>query len=129
MSVFHRILLELSPFSLFSLLCLVGYIVTFTNFLTIYQIFHTWIHSLHCSPLFTSPIPGVVSIHIIYPFTYMCTQYLYSICTTPFPHLLPTSHSYQPCRKDLCHPHVLLFFFCLFICAYCLGHFSPSPIL
>jgi hypothetical protein len=38
-----------------------------------------------------SPIPGIVSTGIIFPFRYMCTQYLHLIhYLTPFPHLLPT---------------------------------------
>jgi hypothetical protein len=42
------------------------------------------------------PIPGVVSTGIIFPFTYMCTQYLHNIHPPmfTFPHLL--SHWYKP---------------------------------
>jgi hypothetical protein len=32
-----------------------GYIVAFTKVLTMYQIYHTWIHPLLCSPLSLSP--------------------------------------------------------------------------
>jgi hypothetical protein len=51
------------------------YIVAFTKVLTMYHIYHTWIHHLHCSPL-SAPIPGIVSMGIIFAFTYMCTHYL-----------------------------------------------------
>jgi hypothetical protein len=44
-----------------------GYIVAFTKVLTIYQIYHNWIHPLHNSPLSPSPpIPGIVSTVIIF---------------------------------------------------------------
>jgi hypothetical protein len=37
-------------------------------------------------------IPGIVSKGLIFPFTYLCTQYLNCIHPpTPFPHLLPPS--------------------------------------
>jgi hypothetical protein len=40
--------------------------------------------------LLPSPVPGIISTGIIFPFTYMCTQYLYYIHSpTPFPHILP----------------------------------------
>jgi hypothetical protein len=39
---------------------------TFTKVLTMYQIYHTWIHLLPCSPLFLlDPIPGTVSTGVI----------------------------------------------------------------
>jgi hypothetical protein len=60
-----------------------GYIVTFTA-LTICQIHHSWIHP-H-SPLLPSPIPKIVSSVLIFPFTYMCTQYLHH---THLPSLFP----------------------------------------
>jgi hypothetical protein len=42
------------------------------------------------SPLFSSPIPVTVSIGLIFPFAYMCAQYLQHIHPpTTFPHLLP----------------------------------------
>jgi hypothetical protein len=41
--------------------------------LKIYQIYHTWIHPLHPSPLSPSSIPGIFSKGLIFPFTYMCT--------------------------------------------------------
>jgi hypothetical protein len=71
-----------------------GYIVEFTNVLTKYQIYHSpW------PPLsFTShsPIPGIVSTGIIFPFKYICIQYLHHIHppTTPSPHP-PLSHWYH----------------------------------
>jgi hypothetical protein len=48
-------------------------------------------YPLHHSPSSPSPpIPGLVSTDLIFPFTYMCTQYLHYIHPpTPFPHLLP----------------------------------------
>jgi hypothetical protein len=55
-----------------------------------YQIYHTWIQPLHHSPLSPYPIPGIVSTGLIFPFTYMCTQYLRHIHPpTLFPHILP----------------------------------------
>jgi hypothetical protein len=58
-----------------------GYIVAFTKVPKIYQIYHTWIHPLHHSPLSYHPlIPGIVSTGFIFPFTYMWTYYLYCVC-------------------------------------------------
>jgi hypothetical protein len=37
-----------------------------------------------------SPIPGTVPIDLIFPFTYMCTQYLHHIHLPPFPHFFHT---------------------------------------
>jgi hypothetical protein len=71
-------------FNLIFLLCR-GHIVAFTKVLKIYQIYHTWIHPSHHSPLSPSPtIPGVLSTDIIFLFTYMYTQYLHYI----YPHKL-----------------------------------------
>jgi hypothetical protein len=40
--------------------------------------------------LYPPSISGIVSTGIIFPFTYMCTQYLHYIhLPTPFPNLLP----------------------------------------
>jgi hypothetical protein len=66
------------------------YIVTFTKVLTIY---HSWIHPLHHSPLFSLfPIPGTVSTHLIFPFSDMSTWYLHHIhLLSPFPYILPLS--------------------------------------
>jgi hypothetical protein len=62
------------------LLCWVVYIVVFTQVLTMYQIYHTWIYLLYHSLLFPPPlIPGTVSTGIIFPFTYMCTHFLHCI--------------------------------------------------
>jgi hypothetical protein len=68
-----------------------GYTVAFTKVLTVYQIYHTWIYLLHHSPLSPFPtIPGIVSKGIIFPFIYICTQYLHYIHpSTPFPYLFP----------------------------------------
>jgi hypothetical protein len=48
-----------------------GYIVAFTKVLTIYQIYHTWIHPLHHSPL--SP-PKMQSFKLDY-FSYIMTKF------------------------------------------------------
>jgi hypothetical protein len=75
-----------------------GYIVVLTKVLTMHQIYHTCIHPLHHSLSSPPPlIPGIVSADLIFPFIYMCTQYLYHIhLPSQFRHLLPTSHQYQP---------------------------------
>jgi hypothetical protein len=77
-----------------------GVTVGFIKILIIYQIYHSWIYPHHHSPLFSPlPIPGIVSTVLIFPLTYMCTQYLYYIHPrTPFPHILPLP---QPPRQDL----------------------------
>jgi hypothetical protein len=69
------------------LLWCIGYIVAFPQVLTVYPIYHTWIHLLNHSPSSPFPeIPGVVSIGIIFAFIYMCTYFLHSIHpTTLFP--------------------------------------------
>jgi hypothetical protein len=52
-----------------------------------YQIYHTWIHFYHASYLPPPPIPGIVSIGIIFAFSYMYTQYFHHIhCPKHFPH-------------------------------------------
>jgi hypothetical protein len=52
----------------FLLLCL-GFIVAFTKFLTLYQIYHTWIHSLYHSPLSPPPFLEVsTGIRLLCPF-------------------------------------------------------------
>jgi hypothetical protein len=79
--------------------------VAFTK--VIYQIYHSLIHLPHHSPLSPPPpIPGTVSTGLIFPFTYMCTQYLHHIHPpTPFPFLLlPPPHL-------LNKQNVILFFF------------------
>jgi hypothetical protein len=68
-----------------------GYIVAFTKVLTIYQIYNIWTHPIHCSHL-PPPPPNlrIVSVGIIFAFTYMYTQFLYHIHPpTPFPQHLP----------------------------------------
>jgi hypothetical protein len=49
----------------------------------------------------SSPNSGIVSASLIFPFTYMCKQYLHHIHPpTPFPHILPKSP-----RQDMsCSP-------------------------
>jgi hypothetical protein len=84
-----------------------GYIVAFTKVLTIYQIYHTWIHPFHLSP----PIPRVVSTDTIFSFTHMCTQYVHHIHPpSPFPHLFPLPLVSLPAPpQDLFHPLLLQF--------------------
>jgi hypothetical protein len=68
----------------FLLLLCWGYIEAFIKILTIY---HSQIHMLHHSPLSCLPRSWIVSIGLIFPFTYMCTHYLYHIhLPTPSPH-------------------------------------------
>jgi hypothetical protein len=78
----------------FSLLC----IVTFTQVLTMYWIYHTWIHPFH--PFLASPpIHGIVSSGTIFAFTYMWHTFfvLYSPSypLSP-PHILYTGASPAP---------------------------------
>jgi hypothetical protein len=66
-----------------------GYIVAFTNILTIYQIHHSWIHPLSFLFILPFPIPGIVLTCLIFPLTYMCTHYFYHIYPlSPFPQLV-----------------------------------------
>jgi hypothetical protein len=73
------------------LLCWVGYIVAFTKVLRIYQLYHTWIHPFHHSPLFSSPlIPEILSTGIFFQL-HTC---VHSICTIfTLLHPFPTSSS------------------------------------
>jgi hypothetical protein len=90
-----------------------GYIVAFTN-LMIYQIYHSWIHPLHCSPLSSLPhsrISFIRSHFFIYIHVYtVFAPYSPSHTVSPPP---PPSHRYQPRRQDLfsCSdcPHYFLF--------------------
>jgi hypothetical protein len=60
--------------------------VTFTKVLTAYHNEFTPSISL----LYASPFPGIVSIDLIYLFTYVCTEYLYHIHPpTAFSYILP----------------------------------------
>jgi hypothetical protein len=69
------------------LLCWVGYIVAFTNILTIYKKYHAWIHFLYHFPS-SSPFLAYDQ-QIIFPFICMYTQYLHYIHPpSQFPHLL-----------------------------------------
>jgi hypothetical protein len=55
-------------------------------------------------------IPGIVSIGIIFQFSYRCTQYFHYIdAPMPFLHLLPPT-STNPSRQDLFSPPVLWFY-------------------
>jgi hypothetical protein len=57
-----------------------------------------------------SLIPWIVSTGLIFPFTYMCIQYLHCIHPTPFPYLFPPTHTgTNSQRQDLFHPPVLQF--------------------
>jgi hypothetical protein len=83
------------------------------------------------SPLSSLPfIPGIVSTSLIFPFTYMCTQYLYYIhLPTPFPYLLPPSHWYQPRDKTCSTPLFFDFLKILSVyhmCIHCVGYLSPT---
>jgi hypothetical protein len=82
---------------IFLLLCC-GYIVASTKVLIICQIYHTWIYPLHHSPLsLPTPILGIVSTGLIFPFTYIYTQYLHQIHPpTPFPHILLSMDTNPP---------------------------------
>jgi hypothetical protein len=77
-------------FNLFVYLVCWGYTVAFTKVLIIHQIYHTCIHTLHCSLLsLPAPIPGIVSTDLIFSFTYMCTEYCHHIHPPlPSPHNL-----------------------------------------
>jgi hypothetical protein len=68
-----------------------------------YTIYHTWVHLLHYSPS-SPPPPKIVSTDITFPFTYMCTQYLYHIHSLwPFPHLFSLCTDTNNPRHDLFH--------------------------
>jgi hypothetical protein len=89
------------------------YTVAFTKVLTIYQIYHTWVHHFHysssCPP---PPTPGIVSTDIIFPFTYMYLQYLHHIHPpSPFPHSFPLLLVPASPRQDLFCP--LLLWYCI----------------
>jgi hypothetical protein len=56
------------------------------------------------------PIPGIVSTTTIFPFTYMCPQYLHYIyLLKPFSHLLSPPTGTNSLRQDLFCPSVLRF--------------------
>jgi hypothetical protein len=77
-----------------------GYIVAFTKVLAMNQLYYTWIHPLHHSPLSPHPlIPETVSTGIIFAFTCMCTHFfaLYSLS-----YLL----SMSPLPTHWCQPHL-----------------------
>jgi hypothetical protein len=110
-------------FSIFML----EYIAAFTKVLTIYQIHHTWIHSLHHSPLFPFPhswniLTGLIFFHfhtwvhniyttfillhlflISFTFQLMYTVFAPCLPATPFPHIFP-QHSGS--RQNLFYPPV-----------------------
>jgi hypothetical protein len=86
-----------------------GYIVAFTKVPTTHQVYHTWIHPLHHSPLFPSPIPAIVSTGLLFLFTYTYTVFTLIHPYTPFPYFfLPLTGTNNP-RQDLSCPPVLWF--------------------
>jgi hypothetical protein len=103
-----------------------GYIVAFTKVLTIYQIYPTWIHCLHHSPLFPSPsIPVIVSTEII--FSIYIHVYIVFALYLPF-HVLslpppPTTDNNPPKQYLLCPPvfyvieHLWLTFIVYLLCS------------
>jgi hypothetical protein len=96
-----RIVIYLFIYLFIYLLLCWGYIVTFTKDLTKYQICHTWIHP-SIILILPSPIPGIVSAGLIFPFINMCTQNLYHIHTPiPLPHIFPPPTDTNTPRKDL----------------------------
>jgi hypothetical protein len=82
-----------------------GYIVTFTKVLAIY---HSWINPLHHSPLSSFPMPGIVSVGLIFSiYIYVYTVFaLYSPSNTLSLYSLP-SYWYQFPRKNLFCPLVI----------------------
>jgi hypothetical protein len=70
--------------------CCVVWMCTVT-FAKVLKIHHSWIQPLRHSPLFLLPlIPTIVSKGLIFPFTYMSTQYLPPVhALTHFTHILP----------------------------------------
>jgi hypothetical protein len=85
-------------FYAFLLLCWVGVHWHLQKFLQYIEIYHTWIHPLHHSPLSPSPPHSWNSFkRNHFSFTYMCTQYLHcSLPPMPFSPLPTPSHWYQP---------------------------------
>jgi hypothetical protein len=84
--------LNAGPCTFFPLFFLwwVGYIVAFVKIVTMHQKYHTWFTSSTILVYLPLPIPGIVSTGLIFPFTYVCTQYLHCIHPTmPFPHPFP----------------------------------------
>jgi hypothetical protein len=104
--VFLFIYFELS--SIFYCCAELGYIVAFTKVLTMYQIYHSWIHPLHHSLLSPYPHSWNSFNRYHFPFTCMCTQYLHHIHPpSPFPHLLTHPTDTTLPRQDLFHPLIL----------------------
>jgi hypothetical protein len=69
-----------------------GYIVAFIEVLTLYQIYHTWIHPLYHSPL--SPTSNSWNSFNRYHFSiYVLVHIIFAYFnpSTPFPHFLPPS--------------------------------------
>jgi hypothetical protein len=67
-----------------------------------------------------SPIPGIVSVGTIFPFTYMCTQYLHCIHPPmPAPHLLHPPTGTNPSGRT-CSAFLLVYYF--FKGIYCVRH-------
>jgi hypothetical protein len=91
----------------FLLLCS-GYIVAFTKVLILYIGYLQYIIVEFTPSIILlyppSLIPGIVSTGIIFPFTYVCTQYLYYF---HLPMLFP--HFFPPPTGTNCPPQALLF--------------------
>jgi hypothetical protein len=103
-----------TPFSKYFYYCCAGwrYTVVFIKVLTMYQIYHTWIHSLPYSLSSSIPSPWTVSSGIIFAFAYMCIHYLHHIHPpTPFPSLPPppSQQCQHPPRQNLFCQSVLRF--------------------
>jgi hypothetical protein len=83
-----------------------GYTITFTQVLTLYQIYHLLIHLLNNSPSSTtSSIPGVVST-VIFPFTYMYAHFtvLYAASYPLSPSSPCSGASHPPMQQPPLHP-------------------------
>jgi hypothetical protein len=110
-------------FSFFSLFCCAGwgYIVAFTKVLTMYQLYHTWIHPFHCSAL--SPSPNFWNIFTRYHFCIYIHMYRFFALYSPsYPLSLPppSSHWSQPDPwAGPYNPSSSLFLFNSFGCFHC----------
>jgi hypothetical protein len=82
-----------------------------TKVLTMYQESHFLLHPFHHFFLsLPPPNPGTASTGIIFPFTYMCTQYLHHIHRPrALFYLLPPPTGTNPPRQNLFCPPVLWF--------------------
>jgi hypothetical protein len=85
-----------------------GYIVPFTKVLTMYQIYHTWILPLHCSPLspYSWKFPQLSFLHL-----HTCVYIVFTMFT-----LLPFSRRLSPPTGANFSPHNL---FCSTVLWFC----------